>query len=66
MVAIVLHFALFAGPGGNARRGAQLLGYVDVQYAALREQLSEDETAQLTADGAAWSEDQAAEAAQNV
>jgi predicted ATPase len=72
------HLALLAALGGDARRGAQLLGYVDAQYTALgmqrepteqwgydklmatlRETLSADEIAQLTADGAAWSEDQA-------
>ncbi len=29
------HLALIAGLGGDARRGAQLLGYVDAQYSAL-------------------------------
>jgi tetratricopeptide (TPR) repeat protein len=29
------HFALLAALGGDARRGAQLLGYVDAQYTAL-------------------------------
>jgi hypothetical protein len=73
------------GLGGDARRGAQLLGHVDAQYTALgtqreateqwgydklmatlREQLSEDEIAQLAADGAAWSEDRAVEEALKV
>jgi predicted ATPase/class 3 adenylate cyclase len=83
LIAIALqHLALLAGLGGDARRGAQLLGYVDAQYAALgtqrepteqwgydklmaalRETLSADEIAQLAADGAAWSEDQAVEEA---
>jgi hypothetical protein len=72
------HLALLAALGDNARRAAQLLGYVDAQYtalgmqrepteqwgydnlmAALRETLSADEIAQLAADGAAWTEDQA-------
>jgi predicted ATPase len=79
------HFALLAGLGGDVRRGAQLLGYVNAQYtalgmqresterwgydklmAALRETLSADEIAQLGADGAAWSEDQAAAEALKV
>ena len=38
----------------------------DKLMAALREQLSEDEIAQLAADGAAWSEDQAVEEALKV
>jgi len=29
------HLALLSALGGDARRGAQLLGYVDEQYAAL-------------------------------
>jgi predicted ATPase len=78
-IAIALqHLALLAGLGGDARRAAQLLGYVDAQYtvlgmqresteqwgydkltAALRETLSENEIAQLAAEGAAWSEDRA-------
>jgi predicted ATPase len=82
-IAVALqHLALLAGLGGDARRGAQLLGYVDAQYtamgmqrepteqwgydkllAALRETLKEGEIAQLAADGAAWSEDRAAEEA---
>jgi predicted ATPase/class 3 adenylate cyclase len=86
VIAIALqHLALLAGLGGNARRAAQLLGYVDAQYialgiarqpteqwgydklmAALRKHLSEDEIAQLAADGAAWSEDQAVEEALKV
>ncbi|MBV8148257.1 MAG: hypothetical protein JO092_04120 [Candidatus Eremiobacteraeota bacterium] len=85
-IAITLqHLALLAGLGGDARRGAQLLGYVDAQYTALgmhrepteqwgydqlmtalRETLSEAEIAQLAADGAAWSEDQAVEEALKV
>jgi tetratricopeptide (TPR) repeat protein len=85
-IAIALqHFAVLAGLGGDSRRGAQLLGYVDAQYAALgqqrepteqwgydklmaalRETLSADEIAQLAADGAAWSEDQAVEEALKV
>ncbi|MBV8374141.1 MAG: tetratricopeptide repeat protein [Candidatus Eremiobacteraeota bacterium] len=79
------HLALLAGLGGDARRGAQLLGFVDAQYTALgmqrepteqwgydklitalRETLSADEIAQLAADGAAWSEDQAVEEALKV
>ncbi|MBV8529872.1 MAG: adenylate/guanylate cyclase domain-containing protein [Candidatus Eremiobacteraeota bacterium] len=80
-IAIALqHLALLSVLGGDARRAAQLLGYVDAQYialgmqrdtteqwgydklmAALRETLSPDEIAQLAADGAAWSEDQAVE-----
>jgi tetratricopeptide (TPR) repeat protein len=80
-IAVALqHLALLSALGADARRGAQLLGYVDAQYtalgmqretteqwghdklvAALREMLSEDEIAQLAADGAAWSEDQAVE-----
>jgi tetratricopeptide (TPR) repeat protein len=80
VVAIALqHLALLA-LGTDARRAAQLLGYVDAQYTALgaqretaeqwgynklmvslRETLSADEIAQLAADGAAWSEDQAVE-----
>jgi hypothetical protein len=79
------HFALLAGGGGDARRGAQLLGYVDVQYAtlglhrdpteqlgydklmaALRVALGANEIAQLAAEGAAWSEDQAVEEALKV
>jgi predicted ATPase/class 3 adenylate cyclase len=83
VIAVALqHIALLAGLGGDARRGAQLLGYVDAQNAALglrrqpteqwgydklmtalRETISEDEIAQLAADGAAWSEDQAVEEA---
>ena len=70
---------------GDARRGAQLLGYVGVQYAALGmhrdpteqwgydklmaalyEALGANEIAQLTAEGAAWSEDQAGEEALKV
>jgi len=36
LIAIALqHLAVIAGLGGDARCGAQLLGYVDVQYAAL-------------------------------
>jgi predicted ATPase len=36
LIAIVLqHLALLAGLGGDTRRGAELLGYVDAQYAAL-------------------------------
>ncbi|MGB8909657.1 MAG: adenylate/guanylate cyclase domain-containing protein [Candidatus Cybelea sp.] len=86
VVAIALqHFALLAGLGGDARRGAQLLGYVDVQYAALgmhrdptekwgydklmaalHEALGANEIAQLAAEGAAWSEDQAVEEALKV
>jgi predicted ATPase len=86
LIAIALqHLALLAGLGGDARRGAQLLGYVDAQYAALnykrepteqwsydkliaalRETLSADEIAQIAAEGAAWSEDQAAEEALQV
>jgi hypothetical protein len=31
---VLQHLALLAGLGGDARRGAQLLGYVDVQYTA--------------------------------
>jgi hypothetical protein len=85
-IAIALqHLALLAGLGGNARRGAQLLGYVDARYvalgmqretaeqqgydklmAALREALGADDIAQLAADGAAWSEDQAVEEALKV
>jgi predicted ATPase/class 3 adenylate cyclase len=85
-IAIALqHLALLAVLGGDARRGSQLLGYVNPQYAALgmqrepteqwgydklaaalREKLSEDEIAQLAEDGAAWSEDQAAEEALKV
>jgi hypothetical protein len=76
------HLALLAGLGGDARCGAQLLGYVVAQYTALgmqreptehwgydklmtalRETLSADEIAQLAAEGAAWSEDQAVEEA---
>jgi predicted ATPase/class 3 adenylate cyclase len=35
-IAIALqHLALLAGLGGDAQRGAQLLGYVDAQYSAL-------------------------------
>ena len=35
-IAITLqHLALLAGLGGDARRGAQLLGFVDAQYTAL-------------------------------
>jgi predicted ATPase len=35
-IAVALqHLALLAGLGGDARRGAQLLGYVDAQYTAL-------------------------------
>jgi predicted ATPase len=79
------HFAVLAGLGGDARRGAQLVGYADAQYtalglqrqpteqwgyeklmAALRETLSADEIAQLAADGAACSEDQAVEQALQV
>ena len=79
------HLALLAGLGGDARHGAQLLGYVDAQYtalgmqrepteqwaydklmAALRETLSEDAIAQLAAEGAAWSEDQAVEEALKI
>ncbi|MBV8149226.1 MAG: tetratricopeptide repeat protein, partial [Candidatus Eremiobacteraeota bacterium] len=83
VIAIALqHLAVLAGLGGDVRRGAQLLGYVDAQYTALgtqrepteqwgydklmtalRETLSADEIAQLAADGAAWSEDQAVEEA---
>jgi predicted ATPase len=79
LVAVALqHLGVLAGLGGDARRGAQLLGYVDAQYSALgmqrepteqcgydqliatlRETLSADELAQLAAEGAAWSEDQA-------
>jgi hypothetical protein len=80
-IAIALqHLAVLAAIGGDARRAAQLLGYVDAQFgaqglqresteqwsydklmAALRETLSETEIATLGAEGAAWSEDQAAE-----
>jgi predicted ATPase len=86
LIAVALqHLALLSGLGGDARRGAQLLGYVDAQYTALgmqrepteqqgydklmtalRETLSADEIAQLAADGAAWSEDQAVEEALKV
>jgi predicted ATPase/class 3 adenylate cyclase len=76
------HLALLAAVGGNSRRGARLLGYVDAEYdqrairrefteqwgydkllAALRETLSADEIKELTAEGAAWSEDRAVEEA---
>jgi len=79
------HLALLAGLSGDARRAAQLLGYVDAQYSALgyarepteqwgydklmtalRETMSADEIAQLAAEGAAWSEDQAVEEALKV
>ena len=73
IIAVALqHFAVLAGFGGDVRRGAQLLGYVDAQYAelgmqrepteqsgydkltaTLRETLTEDEIAQLSAEGAA-------------
>jgi hypothetical protein len=86
VIAITLqHFALLAGLSGDARAGAQLLGYVDAQYttlgmqrepteqwsydklvATLRETLGADEIAQLAAEGAAWSEDQAVEEALKV
>jgi predicted ATPase len=37
LIAIVLqHFAVLAGLGSDARRGAQLLGYVDAQFTSLR------------------------------
>jgi predicted ATPase len=85
-IAITLqHLALLAALAGDARRGAQLLGQVDAQYAALglqrepterwgydkliatlRENLSEDEIAQLSTEGAAWSEDRAVEEALQV
>ena len=85
-IAIVLqHHTLLAGLGGDARRGARLLGYVDAQSAALglqrditepwgydnltaalRETLSTNEIAQLAAEGAAWSEDQAVDDASAV
>ncbi|HYK54072.1 MAG TPA: tetratricopeptide repeat protein [Candidatus Eremiobacteraceae bacterium] len=83
LIAVALqHLAALAALGGDARRGAQLLGYVDAQLtalgmlrehteqqgydkvmAALRETLSEDEIAQLSAEGAAWSEERAVEEA---
>jgi predicted ATPase/class 3 adenylate cyclase len=85
IAAALQHLALLAGLGGDARRGAQLLGYVDAQYGALgiqrditeqwgydklmtslHETLSADEIAQLSADGAAWAEDQAVEEALKV
>jgi predicted ATPase len=86
VIAIALqHLALLSVLGGDARRGAQLLGHVDAQYTALglqrgpteqwgydklmtalRETLSADEIAQLAAQGAAWSEDQAVEEALKV
>jgi predicted ATPase len=85
-IAIALqHLAVLAGLDGDARRGAQLLGYVDAQYAelgmqreptekwgydklvaALHKTLSDDEIAQLAAEGAAWPEDQAVEEALKV
>jgi predicted ATPase len=85
MAVALQHLALLSALDGDARRGGQLLGYVDAQYAALgykretteqwgyeklmealRETLSADEIAQLAADGAAWSEDQAVEEALKV
>ena len=79
------HLALLSGLSGDARRAAQLLGYVDARYqelgterepteqwsydtlmATLRETLSEDEIAKLAAEGAAWPEDHAVEAALGV
>jgi predicted ATPase len=86
IIAVALqHLAVLAALGGDTRRGAQLLGYVDAQYtalemqrgpteqsgydklmAALRERLSADEIAQLSAEGAAWSEDRAVEEALQV
>ena len=85
-IAVALqHLAVLAGLFGDAPLGAQLLGFVGTQFAALglrrgpteqsgydklmaalREQLSEDEIAQLAANGAAWSEDQAVEEALKV
>jgi hypothetical protein len=35
IVIALQHLAVLAGLGGNARRGAQLLGYVDAQFTAL-------------------------------
>jgi predicted ATPase len=85
-IAVALqHLALLSALGGDSRRGAQLLGYVDAQYVALevqrefterwgydkltatlRETLSADEIAQLSAEGVAWSEDRAVEEALQV
>ncbi len=85
IVVALQHLALLAALGGDPRRGAQLLGYVDAHYAQLgmqresterwgydkllaplRESLSDDEVANLAAQGAAWSEDQAVEEALKV
>jgi predicted ATPase/Tfp pilus assembly protein PilF len=86
IIAIALqHLAVLATLQGDARRGAQMLGYIDAQFAALgihrepterrsydklmvalRETLSEDEITQLSAEGAAWSEDRAVEEALQV
>jgi predicted ATPase len=86
LIAVALqHLAVLAALNGDARRGAQLLGYVDARYTAqgmqrepteqwgydklmttLRETLSEAEVAQLSAEGATWSEDRAVEEALKV
>jgi predicted ATPase len=50
---------------GIERAAAEMWGYEKLM-AALREQLSEDEIAQLATEGAAWSEDQAVEEALKV
>jgi|HubBroStandDraft_4_1064222.scaffolds.fasta_scaffold00016_2 tetratricopeptide (TPR) repeat protein len=50
---------------GTQREATEQWGY-DKLMATLREQLSEDEIAQLAADGAAWSEDRAVEEALKV
>ncbi len=76
------HLALLSALGGDLRRGAQLLGYVDAQYVALGMQrepteqwgyeklmtelsktLTAVEIEQLTANSAAWTENQAVEEA---
>ena len=86
IIAIALqHLAVLATLHGDARRGAQMLGYIDAQFAVLgiqrepterlgydklmatlRETLTEDEIAQLSVEGAVWSEDRAVEEALKV
>ncbi|MBV8372359.1 MAG: adenylate cyclase, partial [Candidatus Eremiobacteraeota bacterium] len=79
------HLALLAALDGDARRGAQLLGYANARYdhlgvqrepaeqwghdklsAELRNALSEEEIAELTTEGASWSEGRAVEEALRI
>jgi len=76
------HLAMLGALGGNARLGAQLLGYVNRRFddlglkrettegweygkltATLRNEFGDVELGALDQQGAAWSEDQAVEAA---